>query len=98
MKYMTIDGHNKEHIKSLLKWLYDESFSAGGDGDALWYSRYFNVKDILPLVEEVNSTLKYPWKVELKDDTEIHWFDGQECVVITNKEITEPYWKVVVRC
>jgi hypothetical protein len=98
MKYCIIDEHNKNHIKTLIKWLFDEVKSAGGDGDALWYSRYYSVKDIFPIVEEINNSLKFKWDLELKDN-EIHWNYYQEGMIITNKEEhynNSPSWQQVL--
>jgi hypothetical protein len=93
MKYLSANN-NKEHILKLIDLLYNECLSAGGDGDALWYSRYYDVNDILPLVQEYNSKLKWPWKIELKD-THINWGDNQEWITITNSEEyydASPFW------
>ena len=61
-KYCNIYDGNRNHVKNLIKWIFDEVISAGGDGDALWYSRFFHVNDILPLVEEIN--LEHKWNIE----------------------------------
>ena len=84
MKYSNA-ANNREHILKLIDLLYHECISAGGDGDALWYSRFYDVNDILPLVQEYNSKLKFPWKIELNDNN-INWGDNQEWVTITNDE------------
>ena len=84
--YCNIDDKNKEHIKFLINWLYDEVISAGGDGDALWYSEYFHVDEILPLVKELN--IKFKWEIEKKDEC-ISIGENQEWILITNNKI---YW------
>lgn len=92
------DGWQKRHLTNLIAWLYDEVKSAGGDGDALWYSRYFYVKDIFPLVQEFNSGHKYPWQLALSDDR-IDWWNGQESILITNNEElykNAPSWQQVL--
>ena len=53
---------NKEHIIKILDWLYEECVSSGGDGDALWYSRYYDVKDIFPILQEFNNSLVFAFK------------------------------------
>ena len=54
-----IDDTNKEHITTLLKWLVYEVKSACGDGDAIWYSQFYDINAILPLVEELNKDIKW---------------------------------------
>lgn len=85
MNYCSID--DKAHILKLIDLLFNECIRASGDGDAEWYSRYYNVTDILPLVEEYNRALKFPWTVQLdKEKKLIQWFDGQSGIVIHNNE------------
>lgn len=99
MNYSSVQD-NKEHLLNLIDWLYKESLSAGGDGDALWYSEYYDVKDILPLIHEYNNKLEYKWKVDFNDGKKlISWWDNQECVLITNNEEiykTSPIWQQVL--
>ena len=73
-----------ENMK-LIDFIYHEVVSSGGDGDALWYSKFHNVIDILPLIKEYNDKLKFPWKVEF-DGRTINWGDDQEWAMITNDE------------
>ena len=97
MNYDTIDERNKDHIKILLKWLYDEVVSAGGDGDAIWYSLLYDVRQLLPIVEKLNKKVK--WQIELKEKQDgryIAWWNGQECILITNSETMwnqRPSWQ-----
>jgi hypothetical protein len=96
--YCNIDDRNKDHIKNLIIWLYEEVISAGGDGDALWYSEYFNVNDILPIIEELNTEFK--WNVR-KENDHISLGLHQEGILITNnKKHWEgaPSWQQVKIC
>ena len=99
MNYLPInDNKVKQHLLKLIDFLFENVINEGGDGDALWYSRFYDVKDIFILVQEYNNKLKFPWKVEL-DETTIHWYDNQEAVVITNDEKTYnewPSWGIIV--
>ena len=83
-----IDDTNKEHITTLLKWLVYEVKSACGDGDAIWYSQYYDINAILPLVEEINKDIK--WNVDLVEipygKRYISWGENQEGMIITNDE------------
>jgi hypothetical protein len=85
MNYCSIDEDQKKHLLKLIDFLYYEVLSAGGDGDALWYSKYYPVKDILPLIEEYNSKLKFKWEIK-GDDKNIYWGESQEGMIITNDE------------
>ena len=78
---------DRDHLKTLLLWLHDEVMKAGGDGDAIWYSRFYCVSELLPLIEEINKTLAFPWKFTL-EDKHLTWGVGQEWVLITNDQET----------
>ena len=81
--YESIDHNAREHLLRLIGWLYDEVISAGGDGDAFWYSQFYDIKDLFSLVEEFNNRLKSPWEISQNRQT-IHWGKEQEGMVITN--------------
>ena len=82
MNYCNI-GENKEHIITLIKWLIEEVQSAGGDGDGLWYSKYFSVNSIKGLIETEKLLPKY-WKMEEKEGPSILLGENQEWLIITN--------------
>ena len=93
--YCNIDDRNRDHIKNLITWLYEEVSSAGGDGDALWYSRYFHVDEIFPIVEELNVGFK--WNIKKEADY-ISIDENQEGMLITNNEKhwnESPSWQQV---
>ena len=81
--YCNIDEEDKLHLLKLIDFLHFEVLSSSGDGDAFWYSRYYDIKDILPLVQEYNSKLKYPWKIDTNDKT-LWMHNDQESLCITN--------------
>lgn len=97
MRYADLSA-NEDQIKILIQWLWDEVKSSGGDGDAIWYSRYYDVNDIFPLVDEFNREQKYSFEeCELVCDT-IYWSDQQEGIIITNSKLlwdTIPDWQQV---
>ncbi len=95
--YYPIYGSQREHIKTLIRWLYEESHSSGGDGNALWYSENQDVKALFPTVEEVNKEMGNFWQTSLGTD-EIYWGREQESVTITNNKATwdsRPSWQQV---
>ena len=86
---------DKEHVLKIIDILYNECISACGDGDALWYSTYYKIEELLPLVQEYNSELSYPFDIMTEDKT-IYWIRGQESIIITNDEslyINAPSWQ-----
>ncbi|MEK6880703.1 MAG: hypothetical protein AABY22_13885 [Nanoarchaeota archaeon] len=87
MSYCSINNENKQHLLKLIDWLFNEVISSGGDGDALWYSKYFDVKDILNLIKEYNEKLEHKWRIDFDETRKlISWWDDQESVLITNNE------------
>ena len=87
MQYCPIDDEIKPHLIKLLDWMLGEVIRSGGDGDALWYSKFYDIKDILILVQEYNKTLKYEWTIGFDENRKrIFWGNGEEGIVITNNE------------
>ena len=96
-KYCNIDDDwHKNHLTNLINWIIDEVISAGGDGDALWYSKYYSIDDIYLLLKEID--LKHEWKIEKHEDY-ISLGLWQEGIIITNnhKHWNEaPNWQQVM--
>lgn len=94
-KYCPIFDGNRTHLLKLIDLLYQEVRNTGGD--ALWYSRYYDIKDIHSLIEEYNNSLENKWNIDFKEEERsIYWWNDQESVLITNnKEIYEkmPPWR-----
>jgi hypothetical protein len=76
--------NNEKIVISFIQWLWDEVRSASGDGDAIWYSKFFNVKELFPLVEKFNKEQDYPFKECKLEGDIIYWTDNQESIIITN--------------
>lgn len=94
-----LDDYSKQHITKLLNFLLDEVERAGGDGDALWYTRFYTLDDIQLLISVINNSLKFPWLVERQADDMIYWGRDQEGVIITtNKQIYQdaPSWQQIL--
>lgn len=82
------------HIKELINWLIAEVISAGGDGDALWYSRYYHVDEILPILQECKI---YDFSIDKKENS-ITVGQHQEWLIITNNQEdwnNAPSWQQV---
>lgn len=75
------------HLLALIKWLYAEVLSAGGDGDAIWYSKFYWVDEIFELVKEFNDSNSWKWEVSLDSENKrINWWCGQSSILITNNK------------
>jgi hypothetical protein len=75
--------------------LYNECISAGGDGDALWYSRFYSMNQILPLVEQYNQKLDFKFNIDIINEKTINWWRYEECIIITTDEsvyLSSPSW------
>lgn len=81
-QYTTIGTDQVPHIKELINWLIAEVISAGGDGDALWYSRYYHVDEILPILQECKI---YDFSIDKKENSIIVG-QHQEWLIITNNQ------------
>lgn len=90
MNYCKVED-NKEHLKTLVKWLVAEVHSACGDGDSFWYSIFYDINDIYDLLEEMTGELTYPggqkldWELSMQNGV-ITWGKGQEALIVTNDE------------
>jgi len=95
MTYLPIEN-NKEHIKTLIKWMIDEVLSASGDGDGIWYSKYYSLADIEKFITDEKLLPEY-WTMENKNDM-LHIGENQEWLSITNSKHhfdTRPEWQQV---
>ncbi len=98
MNYCKIDD-NIPHMNRLIKWLVDEVTSAGGDGDAIWYSKYYKLSDIQSHIENNRDEIGIPkwWTISYSDDQScLNIWDDQEGLIITNsKDVFDnrPSWQ-----
>lgn len=86
---------DKTHILKIIDILYNDCISAGGDGDAIWYVTFYELEDILVILEEYNKSLKYQFDIQLQDSSTIYWGRNQGWIIITkNKEVWDsaPSW------
>ena len=85
MKYCTINKQNAAHIKNIYNWLLLEVLSSGGDGDGIWYSRFYNVNDIINLLKD--ETDKF-WNIKKESEETYLIYNNQESLLITNNKNT----------
>ena len=89
---------NKEQINFLIDFLYNTVAADGGDGDAIWHSRYFDLADIKPLVEEYNAKHNVGWEIKQNSLDYFSWGKGEESILITtdkNLIDTYPDWVLI---
>lgn len=80
--------------EKIIDLLYEHVISEGGDGDAIWYSRFAPIRDIIPLLESHGNSKFNGWTIERKDD-HILWGIDQEWVIITDNRTfydSQPEW------
>lgn len=97
---MSSDEFKNSHIRDLLIWLEKEVLSAGGDGDAFWITEYYSIEEILPIVDNLNSSIwSNHWKIDVKENS-ITMNNLQEGFVITtDKNYGIPSWaQCVITC
>lgn len=83
----TSDNETREHLLNLIRWLYAEVCSAGGDGDAIWYSKHYWVNDIFEIAKDFNDTLDFKWNISLDaENKRINWYYDQSEILITNNQ------------
>lgn len=96
MSYCEIQEDVRQHIYYLINWIHNEVLSAGGDGDFLWYSEFYDVKDVFQIVNEFNENVASKWwDVTLGGET-IYAGHGQEGFTITNDKtryLNAPSWQ-----
>jgi hypothetical protein len=71
------------HINNLLKVLHYEVVSSGGDGDAMWYTRFYDIDDIQEIIIHYNEENNIGWEVE-RNGRSITWGIDQEWAIITD--------------
>lgn len=91
MTFSSIRENQVPNVKKTLRFLVEEVWSAGGDGDAIWISKYYKIYDLIPILEEMN---KEEWKEWWRISTVGHHKFGsylllehdQESLIITNED------------
>jgi len=82
---------DKEHVEYFIRFLYNEVKSAG-DGDGLWYSTIYDIKDLEPIILSVLNNYDYGnsvWRVCSRQSGITYFSNGehsQEGFAITNSE------------
>ena len=84
-----------EHIRNTLIWLEKVVLGEGGDGDAIWITKWHKIKDILPIVLDLNSNSWSNWWTIEDNETEIMLHHDQESwVITTDANYNVPAWSI----
>ena len=81
----------------IIDLLYNSVKEEGGDGDAIWLSKYTKLQDIIPMLEKYNTDHNTGWKIEIGPNY-INWGDNQEWVTITDSREfynDQPDWSIL---
>jgi hypothetical protein len=88
-------------VKKIIDLLYSSVVAEGGDGDALWYTKYTPLINIPIALHNYNEEHNTGWIVLIKED-HILWGINQEWVMITDsKEFynEQPDWIILkIKC
>ena len=85
------------NYKKVLDLIYTSIISEGGDGDAIWLSKYAPLSDIMKLINEYNTVNNTGWEVK-DNDTYLFWGHEQEGATITcdkNLFDSQPNWIIL---
>jgi len=90
--YCSLDNDQRIHIKGLVKFLVNDMLSAGGDGDAFWYSKYYSIDQLEPIIDEYLNSINWfqHGGTKSKDDKNLDYKRWQESFHISNDE---EFWK-----
>jgi hypothetical protein len=77
----------------LLVWLEKRVLGEGGDGDAIWVTKWHSIEFLLPIVMKLNETVMNNWWTITTDNTTIILDNGQESLTITtDQDYPIPEW------
>lgn len=76
-----------EDIVSILKFLHEKTIEDCGDGEAIWLTNFYKLKDIVDIIK--NSNINTSWIINEYDNF-IHWHSDkdEEGIIITNDKNT----------
>lgn len=74
---------NKENNEKVLDLIFTSIISEGGDGDAVWLSKYTDLSDIITIIDEYDKKNNTGWEIQKKENY-LLWGINQEYAIITN--------------
>ncbi len=95
MKIQELDLSYRNHIKALIDFLLSEVGSAGGDGDAAWVVKNFDIHNVREFINDECLTDDYKryWTLtEVLDEKRFFLSNHQEGLMITIDHTDVPSW------
>ena len=83
--------------EKIIDLLYTSVKSEGGDGDAIWLTKYTPLSEITSVLNKYNEKHNTEWVVTINQD-HILWGDNQEWVIITDSREfydKQPNWIIL---
>lgn len=71
--------------EKVLDLIHSSIISEGGDGDAIWLSKYTNLAELKKQVEAYNENKGIGWNI-IDSDKYFVWGKDQECAIFTDDE------------
>lgn len=86
---------NHKDIKLILNFLHKMVIEDGGDGEAVWLTKFYKLENIISIIK--NENIEPMWTVELLEEY-IIWGKDQENIYITNNsEIYNKFPKAEIK-
>lgn len=84
----------KLHVSKLLDWLFDEIIGAGGDGDAAWVVKHYDLADLRAhIIEWMKVNTMSDWTCEeIKENRYFTVHRHQEALIVTTNMQDVPSW------
>lgn len=82
----------------ILDLIYSSIKSEGGDGDAIWLTKYTSLDKIKELIDEYDAANNTGWHLIRENNTTLYWGDDQEWATITDDENvfnSQPSWIIL---
>lgn len=93
---LPINDTAKKHLFKLIEFIFDEVDSSSGDGDAIWYTKYYNIKDLYNLFIEINNLKKFKWTLTWHDEHSFSLSIDQASILVTSSKNdfdARPIWQ-----
>ncbi len=81
----------------IIDLIFNSIKSEGGDGDALWLSKYTSLENIITLLKKYNKENNIDWEIIEKENYILWGLDQEWATITTDKELydSEPSWRVL---
>lgn len=80
------DIQSEKRIHDILQLIHNEVLSSCGDGDAIWYTTYSTLEEILLVLVKFNESQDNYWTIDSSRPSVIYASNYQEDFIITDSE------------